>query len=297
MLSWRTLDRSPPLIIAHRGASGLRPEHTLEGYALALAQGADVIEPDLVPSSDGVLFARHDASLARSTDIATREDFRARQRDGEWCVDLLAANEIDELRARQPFAGRSTEFDGRFAVPRWQAVIEWAAMAAEDRGAPVILYPELKHPTAFAARGIDPVRCFIESVASLPEGVQVWVQCFEAEALRRVHEATGLPCCLLIDAGQDWDARIAANGGWLARVGVNKLLLPSAGGNTANLVAAAHAAGLRVDAWTFRDDLVGSGHATAQDELRVVLATGVDGLFCDFPATGLAVRELACRPI
>ena len=112
-MSWDTLDRSPPLIIAHRGASGLRPEHTLEGYALALEQGADVIEPDLVPSADGVLFARHDAGLARSTDIAAREAFRMRQRDGDWPCDSLAASEMDSLRAVQPFRRVVDRFKNR----------------------------------------------------------------------------------------------------------------------------------------------------------------------------------------
>jgi glycerophosphoryl diester phosphodiesterase len=288
-MSWNTLDHSPPLIIAHRGASGLRPEHTLEGYALALEQGADVVEPDLVPSADGVLFARHDAGLARSTDIASREMFRARQDGGDWPCDALAASEFESLRAVQPFPGRSSEFDGRFALPRWSAVIDWAAGAARDRGTPVTLYPELKHPADFIARGVDPVNSFVESVANLPAGVRVWVQCFEAEPLRRVHEATELPCCLAIDAGQDWSACIREHGGWLARIGVNKQLLLAAGG--ADLVKQAHAAGLRVDAWTLRDDLVDRAFESAQDELLAVLATGADGLFCDFPASGLGARD------
>jgi len=288
---WNTLDRSPPLIIAHRGASGLRPEHTLEGYALALEQGADVIEPDLVPSADGVLFARHDAGLARSTDIAMHETFRMRRRDGDWPCDSLVAGEIDGLRAVQPFPGRSNQFDGRFAAPRWSVVIDWAARAARERGAPVILYPELKHPTDFIARGVDPVQCFIDSVANLPEGVLVWVQCFEPGPLRRVHEATGLPCCLGIDAMQDWRTLIGQHGGWLARLGVNKQLLRANGRSDAGLVQAAHAVGLRVDAWTVRDDLVDSACATVQEEFRELLAAGVDAVFCDFPATGVAVRD------
>lgn len=292
-MSWNTLNHLPPLIIAHRGASGLRPEHTLEGYALALEQGADVIEPDLVPSADGVLFARHDPGLARSTDIASREMFRMRKSDRDWPCDEFAASELELLRAVQPFPGRSSEFDGRFALPRWSAVIDWAAGAARDRGVPVILYPELKHPAHFTARGVDPVQRFIESVASLPEGVRVWVQCFEPEPLRRVYEATGLPCCLAIDAGQDWSACLREHGGWLARVGVNKQLLLAAGG--ADLVREAHAAGLCVDAWTLRDDLVDRAYATAQDEILAVLATGADGVFCDFAATGLAVRDRMTR--
>lgn len=290
-MEWRTLDRSRPLIIAHRGASGPRPEHTLEGYALALEQRADVVEPDLVPSADAVLYARHDQGMARSTDIARHVAFKERQRDGDWRSDMLTANEIDELRAVQPFAGRPTEFDGRFAVPRWRAVIEWAERAAHDRGAPVILYPELKHPTEFLARGVDPVASFIDSIASLPPSVEVWVQCFEVEPLRRVHEATGLRCCLGIAAHDDWAEAIREHASWLTSLGVHKQLLRWGDSAQSGLVDAAHAAGLRVDAWTFRDDRVGAGYANARDELREAMLTGIDGLFCDFPASGVAVRD------
>lgn len=290
-MTWNTLDHSPPLIIAHRGASGLRPEHTLEGYALALEQHADVIEPDLVPSADRVLFARHDAGLARSTDIAAREIFRSRKHDGDWRCDSLLANEIDGLRALQPVPGRPPDFDGRFAVPRWSAVLDWAASAARASGAPVILYPELKHPAEFMAHGVDLVRSFIDSVSELPLGVQVWVQCFEPEPLRRVHEATGLPCCLGIDVDQDWRACIREHRGWLARLVVNKRLLLATGDANVDLVQVAHAAGLCVDAWTVRDDLVASDCASVQDELRALLLAGVDAVFCDFPATGIDVRE------
>jgi glycerophosphoryl diester phosphodiesterase len=292
-MTWRTLDGSAPLVIAHRGASGPRPEHTLEGYQLGLEQGADVIEPDLVPSADGVLFARHDTGLIRSSDIAARAEFKNRDRDGDWRCDSLSATEIDSLRAIQPFPTRSQEFNARFALPRWQAVLDWAAKSALDRGTPVILYPEIKRPAEFIARGIDPVRLFADSVASLPEGVKVWVQCFDAEALRRVHEATGLPCCLGIDVDHDWHGLLHEHGGWLTSMGVNKKLLRDERRAESGLVDAAHAAGLRVDAWTFRDDRVGSDYSTAQDELLDALATGVDGLFCDFPASGLAARGLA----
>jgi glycerophosphoryl diester phosphodiesterase len=291
-MQWRTLDGSPPLILAHRGASGLRPEHTLEGYQLALEQGADVIEPDLVPSADGVLYARHDPGMARSTDITTRAAFQSRQQNGDWRSDSLSAQEIDTLRAIQPFPGRATEFDGRFAVPRWQAVLDWAAAAALDRGGNIILYPELKSPADFIAHGVDPVRSFIESVSSLPAGVEVWVQCFEVEPLRRVHDETGLACCLGIDIKDDWFAAIREHGAWLGSLGVNKKLLQaSSGGDHVRLVDAAHSAGLRVEGWTYRDDRLGAGFDNAEDELRDALVSGIDGLFCDFPATGLAVRR------
>lgn len=290
-MHWNTLDRTSPLVIAHRGASGLRPEHTMEGYALALEQGADVIEPDLVPSADGVLFARHEPDLARSTDIRSHPEFAERQRDGAWQCEELLAVELDRLRALQPFPGRSPSHDGRYAVPRWAGIVDWASRMARSRGLPVTLYPEIKEPSALARRDIDPVPCFIESVAGLPEGVNVWVQCFEAEPLRRVHDATGLPCALLLDSRADWQSALKAHGAWLARIAVSKRLLRAGNGKDSGVVESAHAAGLRIDAWTFRDDAIGEGEASIQDEIGFAMRVGVDALFCDFPATGLAVRK------
>lgn len=283
-MAWRTLDGGAPRVIAHRGASGLRPEHTLTGYALALQQGADLVEPDLVPSADGVLFARHDQGLARSTDIAKRPEFAERCEDGDWPCDRLRADEIDQLRAVQPMVGRSSEHDGRYPAPSWPAVLKWAAQAARMRGAPVLLYPELKHPAEFAARGVDPVQCFIDSVATPVAGVNLWVQCFEAAALERVNEATGLRCCLGLRADADWRAVLQGRGEWLSGVVADKQMLNE------NFVVSAHAAGLRVDAWTFRDDKVGAGHKSIEAELEWAMRLGVDGLFCDFPLTALHVR-------
>ena len=290
MMHWTTFDQTAPIVIAHRGASGLRPEHTMEGYALALAQGADVIEPDLVPSADGVLFARHEPNLARSTDVFSRPEFAERQRDGAWHSDELLAVELDTLRALQPYPGRSVAHDGKFALPRWSGIIDWAAGMARSRGSTVALYPEIKDPTALARRDSDPVPSFIESVAGLPRDVTVWVQCFDVEPLRRVHDATGLPCALLLDSRADWRKAIETHRAWLARVAVNKRLLRTTAGQDAGVVTAAHAAGLRVDAWTFRDDAVGEGFASIEEELASAMRLGVDGLFCDFPATALAVR-------
>lgn len=283
-MAWRTLDGGAPRVIAHRGASGLRPEHTLPGYALALEQGADIVEPDLVPSADGVLFARHDPGLARSTDIAARPEFAARGEDGDWPCDRLRAEEIDQLRAIQPERTRSTEFDRRFPAPRWSAVLEWAGRSARVRGAPVLLYPELKHPAEFAARGADPVEAFVQSMATRIAGVEVWVQCFDARALERVHQATGLRCCLGLKPDADWRALLRGRGDWLGGLVAAKQLLDE------DFVVSAHAAGLRVDAWTFRDDRIGEGHRSIEAELEWAMRLGVDGLFCDFPATALRTR-------
>jgi len=289
-MRWRTLDGQPPRVIAHRGASGPRPEHTLAGYELALDQGADIVEPDLVPSSDGVLFARHDPGLARSTDIARRGEFAAQREQGDWPCDRFLAEQIDGLGAIQPFEGRSPEYDGRWPPPRWSAVLDWAREQARARDRRVLLYPEIKLPAFFAGRGADPVQCFADSVVELPPEVDVWVQCFDAQALRRVHEATGLRCSLGVDANSDWRAAIAQHRGWLGGLVAAKSLLAASEGEGSALVAAAHAAGIRVDAWTFRDDRVGAGHASIQAELAWAFGSGADGLFCDFPGTALRVR-------
>src|SRR5450432_4174440 len=114
-----------PRIIAHRGASGLRPEHTLAAYQLALEQGADAIELDLVPTRDGSLIARHDNELSITTDVADHAEFASRRRskivDGirltGWFSEDFTIDEIRALRARQRFDFRSREFDGRFPVP------------------------------------------------------------------------------------------------------------------------------------------------------------------------------------
>lgn len=290
-MSWKTLDGHAPQVIAHRGASGLLPEHTLVGYALGLGQGADVIEPDLVPTRDGALIARHEPGLARSTDVFQRGEFSPLKRDGDWWSTDFSLDDIRRLRARQPFEGRSERHDGYHPVPSWQDVLDWAAQAALERSQPVTLYPELKHPERFAALGLDPVALFAESVRCLPVGVEVRVQCFEVEALQRVHEATQLPCTLLLELGADWRAAIAEHGGWLWGLGVDKRLLWSAPGRGSGLVEAAHAAGLRVHPWTYRDDRVGEAHADVREELRAAFRLGVDGVFCDFPATGVEVRN------
>ena len=290
-MRWQTLNGAPPQVIAHRGASGLLPEHTLEAYQLALEQGADIIEPDLVPSAEGILFARHDPGMSRSTDVASRPEFRGYQMEGDWPCNALEAAALDRLRATQPFPTRSQACNGAFGVPRWRDVLSWAGRAANERGRPVTLYPELKTPARFIASGVDPVTDFIESAASIPAGVIIMVQCFEAAALRRVHEATGLPCSLAVDATVDWHECLREHGPWITGLVADKRLLSSTSQGDDGLVHEAHCAGIRVDAWTFRDDQIGAGYTDVLAEMTAAMRAGVDGLFCDFPATALALRS------
>lgn len=290
--SWSTLNGRPTRVIAHRGASGPLPEHTLAAYALALEQGADVIEPDLVVARDGTLIVRHDRGLARSTDVAQQAAFAARLCDGDWPVEQFSRQELAQLRAVQPFAQRDHGHDGQWPIPEFGDVLVWAESAARQRGTAVRLYPELKHVAAFSAAGVDPVPRFVEMMRALDRSrVEVWLQCFEIEPLRRVREAIDLPVFLLLDERADWRAALAAHAQEVNGFGVAKALLQDAKGRDSGFVAAAHAAGLQVHAWTYRDDVLPAGVTRVQDELDAAFDLGLDAVFCDFPATALACRN------
>jgi glycerophosphoryl diester phosphodiesterase len=298
-MHWRTLDGKAPRVIAHRGASGERPEHTLAAYELAIAQGADVIEPDLVVSRDGVLLARHDRGLSRSTDIARHAVFATR-RDVDavdWLIDDFTDAELATLRAVQPFPGRSPVDDGRWPIPRFDAVLDLLEHARIGERADLLVYPELKFPREFAARGLDVAARFVDALRAryAPHEAPVWLQCFDRDTLLRARDAFPLRCHWLVDrddalALNDADlTQIAAQG--LAGLGANKAAVIDARGRDTGFVARAHAHGLVVHAWTFRDDRIGAPFERIDDELAAAFATGVDAVFCDFPATGLRVRD------
>lgn len=289
-MSQRWQPHTEPWVIAHRGASGLLPEHTLPGYALAIEQGADVIEPDLVASADGVLHARHDLGLARSTDVASRPEFASRRRVGEdgsedwWIADFSAA-ELAGLRARQPWPQRPHERDGCYRLPRFGEVLDLLLLERRRRERPLLAYPELKHPQYFAARGIDLVACLAAELE--PRGLTgvdapLLVQCFDPATLQRVRERTGLRTVLLASALPAVDTP-GVDG-----FGIAKAALVGPEGRA--FVRSAHAAGRMVHAWTYRDDQTLAGLAPL-DECRKAYAAGIDGLFSDFPATALAARH------
>ncbi len=281
-----------PWVIAHRGASGLLPEHTLAGYALAIEQGADVIEPDLVASADGVLYARHDLGLARSTDIAARPEFASRHRRGvdgsdDWWIEDLSSAEVDTLRAIQPWPARPHHRDGVFRIPRFVDVLELLARERGRRERPLLVYPELKHPAHFIKLGIDMVELLLGDLATAgmtgPDA-PVLVQCFDRNCLDRVRARTGLRVVQLSVDLPDLD------GSPVDGYGISRQALMAAG--SAAWVSAAHQRGRLVHAWTFRDDQPQAGMSPV-DECAGAFALGCDGLFCDFPATGLAARAVA----
>ena len=292
--SWKTLDGKRPRIIAHRGASGHRPEHTLEAFALALAQGADMLEPDLVASRDGMLFARHDFGLSRSTDVAARAQFAARAREigGErdWWIGDFEAHEIGALRAVQPDAGRDRRYDGQFGIASFAALLDLVARANRDRETPVVIEAEIKQPDAGVLAALVHE---LESRDLDGERSPVWIECFDHDFLQRARERCGNPCIALLEPKDDWqrgDPRLRELARWVRGVAPRKdMLWDSIGGDT-RWVAAAHDLGLEVHAWTFRDDRDFAPFATPVDELDAAFLLGVDALFCDFPDSAVAAR-------
>ena len=308
--AWPTLDGEPPMVIAHRGASGERPEHTLEAYQLALEQGADAIEPDLVVTRDGVLVARHDRYLSTTTDVRDRPEFADRRRpdpaaDGEgredWWVEDFTLDEIKSLRARQPRSGRSAEFDGAFEIPTFAETLVLATVHAQEAGRPVGVYPETKDPAYYQSIGLD----FITPLTIALEGYDaglVHIQSFDAGILRRLEgQTTAYRVFLTDDAAAVAPAALDAIGAFADGVGVAKSLAFDGAGCPTGLVEAAHARGLFVHAWTFWDDDAAALRPDARNcvadaepansEYEAAFAAGVDGVFADFPATAVAARE------
>ncbi|RZM31129.1 MAG: hypothetical protein EOP67_34635, partial [Sphingomonas sp.] len=155
---------TPPIVIAHRGASGLRPEHTLAAYDLAIDQGADFIEPDLVPTKDDVLVARHENAIADTTDVADHPEFASRRTtktiDGHnltgWFVEDFTLAELKTLRAKErlpKLRPANTAYDGRFEIPTLAEIIALAKRRSAETGRTIGIYPETKHPTYFAGIG------------------------------------------------------------------------------------------------------------------------------------------------
>jgi glycerophosphoryl diester phosphodiesterase len=276
-----------PLLIAHRGASGHLPEHTLPAYALALLQGADFIEPDLVSTRDGVLVARHENQISGTTDVAAHEEFAARRRtqriDGVeitgWFTEDFTLAELSTLRARErlpELRPGNARHDGEFAIPTFEEILSLLAQvnaARRAQGRPLVgVYPETKHPTHFAALGLHLEPPLLALLAQKGAGAPVFIQSFETGNLEALHArcAFDLVQLMSIDGGP-WDrgsgefasyAQLATPAGlrcvatYAQAIGVQKEMVLQEDGQgrlvPTELVRNAHEAGLAVHVWTFR---------------------------------------------
>ncbi|RZI72996.1 MAG: glycerophosphodiester phosphodiesterase [Variovorax sp.] len=191
----RTLDGQPPLVVAHRGASGYVPEETLEAYTRAIELGADVIEMDIVMTKDGVLITRHDPNLALSTDVATKPQFASRKKtmqvDGEtqtgWFSQDFTLAEIRTLGAISTDAERPQQFNGRYRIPTFQEVLDLQAAQSKATGRNIAIYPETKNPTFFRDMGLpmeDKLIAMVEKAGLNSKTAPIFVQSFEPGSLK-----------------------------------------------------------------------------------------------------------------
>jgi glycerophosphoryl diester phosphodiesterase len=275
-----------PIVIAHRGASADRPEHTLMAYALAIKQGADFIEPDLVVTRDGKLVARHENEISGTTDVAERPEFAARRTsrtiDGQkmegWFTEDFTLAELKTLRARErlpKLRTGNTAYDGQETIPTLEEVIALVKAAEARTGRRIGLYPETKHPSYFRSIGLpleEPLLATLSAHGYREQLDPVFIQSFEVGNLEALRPRTRLRLIqLLASEGGPPDrpdvryAAMATPKGLkqVARyadgIGVEKpLVVPrDRDGRLAEpttLVADARAAGLTVHVWTFRPE-------------------------------------------
>jgi glycerophosphoryl diester phosphodiesterase len=315
------------LIIAHRGASGYRPEHTLASYELAIGMAADFIEPDLVSTRDGVLIARHENEISGTTDVADRPEFAARKAtktiDGRevtgWFTEDFTLAEIKTLRAKERLPFRNQLYNGQFEVPTFAEVIALAKRKSAETGRTIGVYPETKHPSYFRSIGLpleEPLLAELKEAGYRGRTAPVYIQSFEVGNLKELRKVTDLPLIQLLEAeGRPWDFAVAgdprtyhdlATPSGLAEIatyadgiGPDKRRIIPAGPDgrllrPTSLVADAHAARLLVHPWTFRVDgsfLAPEYEGDPEREYDQFFALGVDGLFSDFSDTAVRVRE------
>ena len=318
-----------PIVIAHRGASGERPEHTLASYERAIEVGADFIEPDLVLTKDDVFVARHENDITDTTDVAAHPEFAARrtvktidgQRHDGWFTEDFTLAELKTLRAKERLPRlrpQNTRYDGKFEVPTLAEVIDLAKRRSKKTGRTIGIYPETKHPTYFASIGkpmelrlVDQLRAAGWDSAAAP----VFIQSFEVNNLKALRAMTRLRLIQLMsseggpaDAAQPSYAAMRTPAGLKAiaayadGIGPEKTLVVGNDGKVTTLAADAHRAGLKVHPWTMRAenyflppaDRVGTdpaAHGRLREEIARQLAAGVDGFFTDFPYDGVAARD------
>ncbi|MBW1604093.1 glycerophosphodiester phosphodiesterase [Streptomyces sp. JJ66] len=324
-----------PAVIAHRGASGYRPEHTMGAYELALDLGADVIEQDLVPTKDGHLVCRHENEIGGTTDVAEHAEFADRRTtktiDGQavtgWFTEDFTLAELKTLRAVERIPRQrqhNTLYNGRWDVPTFAEVLDWAREQGRRRGRPVWLHVETKHPSYFRALGLGLEERLARQLRRHRlhrRDAPVFVQSFEPSSIQRMARLVDTPGVVLLwtadwrpwDFEESGDPRTVADLitpeglDWIASFahGIGptlELVIPQRAdgtlGEPTSLVRDAHARDLVVHPYTLRNEnsFLPAGFRRGEDPnaygdafgaLRAYFATGIDGIFADQPDTAL----------
>jgi glycerophosphoryl diester phosphodiesterase len=291
-----------PIVIAHRGASGHRPEHTRAAYELAFRLGADSVELDLLATRDGHVVCLHDVELSRTTDVAKRPELahlrRTLEVDGTvqtgWFVHDLTLAELRELRCRERWPRKrpgSAEHDGREQVPTLDEVLDLVESESARQGRRLGVHAELKSPAHLATQGL----VLTDLVAGIDRPGMTWLS-FDADALQAL--APGRRTIRLFDATPDSRA-LSRAAEYASGVGVRRraVLRRDADARvikSTKLVAKARRRGLDVLVWTHRAEnrhlpaalRIGEhpdGHGDAAREARLLYEAGVEGLITDFP--------------
>jgi glycerophosphoryl diester phosphodiesterase len=357
-----------PLVIGHRGAAGYLPDHTLQGYSLAIKLGADYIEPDLVATKDGHLIARHEPNMINTTDVASHPEFADRKTtkiiDGVPDTGFFASDftlaEIKTLRAVQPFPERPQQFNGKFKIPTFEEVIALAKRKSKQYHRQIGIYPETKHPTFHRSIGLPLEGRLVAALRRAGwnhRSSPVFIQSFEQSNLKRLNRVTPVRLVQLVDANDvdpdgtityappfdrpyDWtvsgnpvlqnrtfgffttdqglsEIRTYADGigPWKPYIWSSRAIATNPDGSVADangdgavnetdrellpapsgLVERAHAHGLLIHTWTFRNEgfrLLSDYGGNPLNEYLTFYRLGVDGLFSDFAGTAFAAREL-----
>ncbi len=319
---------SLPLVIAHRGASGYRPEHTLAAYELAIDMGADYIEPDIVSTRDGQLIARHENEISQTTDVCDRQEFASRQTtkmiDGRavtgWFTEDFTLGEMKSLRAKERLPFRNRDYDGQFEIPTLAEILTLAQQKSTETRRKIGIYPETKHPSYFRAIGLPLEEPLIKCLAHYGychSNDPIFIQSFEVANLQQLARMTELPLVQLFEAENQQPYDFVATGNprtygdltapealakvadYAQGIGVYKRLIVPVGDDgrlqsPTTLIEDAHRVGLAVHAWTFRREnhfLALDYESDEQAEYEQFYRLGVDGVFSDFPDTALAVRD------
>ncbi|MDJ0798209.1 MAG: glycerophosphodiester phosphodiesterase [Calothrix sp. MO_167.B12] len=325
-------NKKKPIIIAHRGASGYRPEHTLGAYELAIEMGADFIEPDLVTTKDGILIARHENEISATTDVSLHPEFSDRQTkkniDGTlkngWFTEDFTLAEIKKLKAREripQIRHQNQVYDDLYSIPTLQEIINLVKIKSLEKGYEIGIYPETKYPTYFHNIGLPLEEALVETLHNnnyQGEQAPIFIQSFEVSNLQKLSSLTNLPLVQLLnldskpyDFVNSGDPRsyrdlttvegLQEISKYATAIGIHKNLLVPRDTNDkllppTSLVTDAHAVNLLVHVWTFRNEdvfLPLDFQGNPQGEYEEFFQLGIDGVFSDFPDTALDAIKIS----